>query len=50
MEPFVGGKSKAMTRVGTVVVTTLAIGIVAVAGLAIGVPLLHNLPQLLGLR
>ncbi|HUS64331.1 MAG TPA: hypothetical protein VMZ28_07295 [Kofleriaceae bacterium] len=49
-EPFVGGKSKTMSRVGMVVTTTLAIGIVAVAGLAIGVPLLHNLPQLLGLR
>lgn len=37
-------------KVGGAIVGVLAVGIVAIAAVAIGVPLLHNLPQLLGLR
>jgi hypothetical protein len=49
--PFVGGhEGGPMSKVGKVVVTTIAVGVIGVAALAIGIPLLHNLPQLLNLR
>lgn len=47
-EPFVGGKAKAMSKVGMVVTTVAALAITALAITFIGVPLLHNLPQILG--